>query len=100
MIMPTNENKCEFCGMITHTNKHHIIPRAVGGKETIPTCEVCESYIHRTWSHRELRDTYNNVEVILADEGFKRFLKWRKKQSATTLFKSQPNKYRDKNPYH
>ena len=93
-------NKCVFCGLITKCNKHHIIPRAVGGKETIDTCQTCEEYIHRTWSHRELRDTYNNVEAILTNEGFQKFLKWRRKQPATTLFKSQPNKYRDKNPYH
>ena len=26
-------NKCEFCGFITVTRKHHIIPRSKGGNE-------------------------------------------------------------------
>ena len=98
--MKTEVNKCVFCKLMTHTRGHHIIPRCKSGTEIVQCCETCEEYIHKTWTHNQLRDTYNNVETILADEGFQRFLKWRRKQPATTLFKSQPGKYRDKNPYH
>ena len=91
---------CELCAMHTHTRGHHLTPRCKGGKETADICETCESYIHKTWTHNQLRDTYNSVEVILADEGFKKFLKWRRKQPATALFKSEPGKNRDRNPYH
>jgi glutaredoxin-related protein len=86
--------------MTTFTRGHHIIPKSKGGKTIVPTCETCESYIHKTWTHNQLRDTYNNVDIILADEGFKKFLKWRRKQPATALYKSEPGKFRDKNPYH
>ena len=98
--MTAEVNKCEFCGMLTYTRSHHVVPRARGGKETIPTCETCESYIHKTWTHNQLRDIYNSVEAILADKGFQKFLKWRWKQPPTALFKSEPGKFRDKNPYH
>ena len=91
---------CVFCKCIVLTRGHHVVPRAKGGKETVPTCETCESYIHKTWSHNELRDTFNSVEAILANEGFQKFLKWRWKQPATALFKSSPGKYRDKHKYH
>lgn len=97
--MASEYNKCEFCGITTVTRGHHVIPKSKGGKEIVPTCETCESYIHKTWSHNQLRDTYNNVEAILADEGFQRFLKWRRKQPATALFKSAPNRNRDKRKY-
>lgn len=93
-------NICVFCQMKTSVRQHHLIPRSKGGKETVSTCSTCESYIHKTWSHNQLRDTYNSVEVILSDKGFQKFLKWRRKQPATTLFNSNPGKYRDKNPYH
>jgi hypothetical protein len=92
--------KCEFCKMTTFTRGHHVIPKSKGGTTIVPTCETCESYIHKTWTHNQLRDTYNNVDIILADEGFQKFLKWRRKQPATALFKSEPGKFRDKNPYH
>lgn len=86
--------------MKTLTRQHHLTPRSKGGMETAACCETCESYIHKTWTHNQLRDTFNSVEAILADPGFQKFLKWRHKQPATALFKSQPAKFRDKNPYH
>lgn len=92
-------NRCEFCGLDVFTRKHHLTPRSKGGKETADTCETCESYIHKTWTHNELRDIYNSVEVILANEGFQKFLKWRRKQPSTVLFKSEPGKFRDKRRY-
>jgi len=97
--MTAEINKCAFCGMMTFTRGHHVVPKSKGGTEIVPTCETCESYIHKTWSHNQLRDTYNSVEVILADEGFQKFLKWRRKQPATTLFKSDPGRNRDKRKY-
>ncbi len=94
--MSVKMTNCEFCGMFTMTRGHHIIPRSKGGTTIVPTCETCESYIHKTWTHNELRDVYNSVESILANEGFQKFLKWRRKQSTTVLFKSDTGKYRDK----
>lgn len=93
-------NKCEFCGFTIFTRKHHLIPRAKGGKETANTCPTCEGYIHSTWTHAELRDIYNSVEAILNSEKFQAFLKWRKKQPATVVFKSDRGKFRDKNKFH
>jgi hypothetical protein len=91
---------CELCRMHTFTRGHHVIPKSKGGKETIEICETCESYIHKTWTHNQLRDIYNSVDTILSDEGFQKFLKWRRKQPAETLFRSSRGKHRDKNKYH
>lgn len=99
-IMSAEVNKCEFCGFITFTRKHHLTPRAKGGKETANTCPTCEGYIHSTWNHNELRDTYNSVEAILTSPKFQAFLKWRRKQPPTVVFKSDRGKFRDKNKYH
>lgn len=94
--MSAKMTNCEFCGMFTFTRGHHIIPRSKDGTVTVNTCPTCEGYIHSTWTNNELRDVYNSVESILANEGFQRFLKWRRKQPATVLFKSDAGKYRDK----
>ena len=91
---------CVFCKVETLTRGHHMIPRSKGGDVIVPTCETCESFIHKTWTHNELRDVYNTVESILQTEKFQKFLKWRLKQPATVLFKSSPGKFRDKNKYH
>lgn len=98
--MSAEINKCVFCGLTTMTRGHHITPKSKGGKEIVPTCETCESFIHKTWSHNQLRDTYNTVESILQSEQFQKFLRWRRKQPVTAVYKSTLGKHRDKNKYH
>jgi hypothetical protein len=92
-------DKCEFCGLTTIVRGHHVIPKSKNGKTIVSTCETCESYIHKTWSNNELRDVYNSVEAIITNEGFQKFLKWRRKQYPESLFKSSPGKNRDKRKY-
>src|SRR5262245_35173375 len=55
---------CVFCKRGVPTRGHHVVPRCKGGKEIVPTCHSCEDFIHKTWSHNELRDVFNTVEVI------------------------------------
>jgi hypothetical protein len=97
--MAAEINKCEFCGMTTITRGHHVVPKCKGGTNIVPTCVTCESFIHNTWSHNELRDTYNSVESILANEKFQRFLTWRRKQPADTVFESDTGNTRSKRKY-
>jgi hypothetical protein len=91
---------CVFCKRQVPTRGHHVVPRCKGGTEIVPTCHSCEDFIHKTWSHNELRDTFNSVESILADARFQKFLKWLHKQHETAVFRSQrgrsrkPGKYR------
>ena len=92
--------ECVFCKINTITRGHHIVPKSKGGTTIVDTCETCESFIHKTWTHNELRDVYNNVDTILNNEKFQKFLKWRLKQPITAVFKSVPSKTRDKNKYH
>ena len=91
---------CVFCKRHVPTRGHHVVPRCKGGTEIVPTCHSCEDFIHKTWSHNELRDTFNSVESILADARFQKFLKWLHKQHETAVFRSErgrsrkPGKYR------
>lgn len=91
--------KCVFCNLNTDVRGHHIVPKCKNGTQIVDTCETCESYIHKKWTHNQLRDTFNTIEAILSNEDFKKFLKWRLKQSTTTVFKSVPYKYRSKKKY-
>ena len=90
---------CVFCNIDPNTREHHIVPKSKGGVDTVPACETCENFIHKSWSHNQLRDIYNNVETILADEKFQKFLKWRLKQPIGVVFKSKAGKLRDKRKY-
>lgn len=97
--MSIEYTQCQLCKMLTMTRGHHIIPRVKDGKVTIQICQTCEDFLHKTFSNNQLRDIYNSIESILADASFQKFLKWRKKQSATTLFITDRNKFRNKRKY-
>ena len=92
-------NKCSFCGTDKFIRMHHLVPKCKGGKETIPTCQNCESFIHSTWSHNELRDVYYTVESLLKHPKFQIYLKWKKKQKEDTAFRSTPGRFRNKKKY-
>jgi len=62
-------SECAFCGRKVPARGHHVVPRCKGGKGN----RAHEDYIHKTWTHNELRDTFNTVEKILSDPRFQKF---------------------------
>lgn len=38
--------KCFECDSTEHIHKHHVIPKSLGGKKTIPLCEICHGLVH------------------------------------------------------
>jgi hypothetical protein len=93
------DDTCVFCRRRTPTRGHHLVPRCKGGAEVVPTCPSCEDFIHKTWTHNELRDEFNTVERIRGDERFQNFLRWLYKQKAGTIFKSRRNRTRTDHKY-
>lgn len=90
---------CVFCLRAVPTRGHHVVPRCKGGREIAPTCHSCEDFIHKTWTHNALRDEFNTVERIRADERFQKFLRWLRRQSKETVFKSRRNRARPDRKY-
>ena len=90
---------CVFCNRSVPTVGHHIIPKSKGFKETVEACKTCEEFIHRTWSHNLLRDTYNNVDSIKQSCEYQTFLGWLLKQKPGTEFKTARNNKRTKHKY-
>ena len=85
---------CVFCKRQVPTRGHHVVPRCKGGTEIVPTCHSCEDFIHKTWSHNELRDTFKSVENILADSRFQKFLQWLHRQHENAVFRTRRNRTR------
>lgn len=83
---------CVFCLRKTPTRLHHLIPRSLGGVETVAACQSCECFIHQNWSHKELRDVFNSVDKITQTEKFKKFKKWLLKQKDDIVFSTRPAK--------
>jgi len=94
------DDQCVFCLRNVPTRGHHVVPRCKGGREIAPKCHSCEDFIHKTWTHNQLRDNFNTVEKIRADERFQKFLRWLYKQKTETVFKSRRNRTRSGREYH
>ena len=97
----SKEETCVFCDRsgIRGTHGHHVVPRCKGGTTIVSTCGDCGSFIHNTWSHNELRDVYNTVEIIKVDERFQKFLKWLLKQATDKQHKTSRRNGRAEGKY-
>ena len=93
------DDPCAFCQRNVPTRGHHVVPRCKGGRDIAPTCHSCEDFIHKTWSHNQLRDDFNTVEKILTDGRFQKFLRWLYKQQDGTVFKTCRNRERTGKKY-
>lgn len=89
-VRSTGGDPCAFCERVgaPKMHGHHVVPRCKGGKDIVPTCGACGSFIHATWSHNQLRDGFNTVEKIKADPRFQKFLAWLLKQPLTAHYRT------------
>ena len=71
---------------------HHLVPKSLGGVETIKICADCHSSIHATYSNKELRDRYNSIEKILADDKLRKAFRFLSKQDPSRRFRSRKKK--------
>lgn len=79
---------CPICGRELiddgkSVDKHHLIPKTFGGKETIILHRVCHQKIHATFSERDLSKFYSTAEAILGHEEIQKFVKWVRKKDPT-----------------
>ena len=74
---------CPLCGREIPSKtreKHHLVPRLKGGKETVPLHRICHRTIHALLTESELARTYNTIEALLTHEGVRKFVRWVKKK--------------------
>ena len=87
------KNICEICGCFENLTKHHLIPQVknkyalkkklqnqnIDIEKTINICSLCHTTIHALFTENELRDIYNNIDLLLSNEKFNNYVNWRKK---------------------
>jgi len=86
---------CELCGREKPLTKHHLIPRAVHGRNrfrkrytreemrerSIWICRPCHNGIHDLIPDEKLlAERFNTREALLAHEGLQRHIAWVRKQ--------------------
>lgn len=74
---------CSVCGRSTppeYQEKHHLVPKSRKGKETVPVCINCGDQLHTLFTLKEMRDSFNTLEKILADERIQEWVRWIRKR--------------------
>jgi 5-methylcytosine-specific restriction endonuclease McrA len=55
---------------------HHIVPKSLGGRETVALHPICHRAIHAAVTNKELARTYPTLDALHAHPDVARFLKW------------------------
>ncbi len=85
---------CELCGNDKELTFHHLIPKLMHSKPRFQKrytkkemqtrglyiCRCCHSGLHDLFSEKELGESYNTKELLLAHEGVKKHVAWAAKQ--------------------
>jgi len=75
----SNNIQCPICKRDTPKNcqeKHHLVPKAKKGKETVLVCCDCGDMLHQLFTVKELTKQYNTIEKILASDKIKSWIEW------------------------
>jgi len=73
-------------------DKHHMVPKSRGGKETEYLHKICHRKIHSIWTEKELEKEFNNAEKIKEHEEMKKFIKWVRKKEPDFYDKTENHK--------
>ena len=87
---------CNLCVRVIPSKnfkeKHHLVPHSKGGKEKVPVCIDCGNQIHELFSNNELRDKYNSIEALKANEKVQKWISWIRKRPFGICMKKKKRK--------
>jgi len=89
---------CPLCGrpMVAgpSVERHHWVPRTLGGRESALLHRVCHRMIHRLFDHATLAREMNTPEALRAHPDMARFLAWVRKQPPAFVARTEaPGRY-------
>lgn len=69
---------CALCArpLGRRIERHHVLPRSEGGRETVPLHPICHRAIHASASNAELARLHPTLEALLEREDIRRFVAW------------------------
>ncbi len=79
---------CPLCDReIVHLSKHHLIPKSLGGIETVKICGDCHSVLHSRYTNKELKANFFTIKQILANTDLTKAFKFLHKQDPIRRFR-------------
>ena len=69
---------CPIClrPLGTRREKHHLVPKSEGGRETVDVHPICHRKIHAVFSERELAAEFATADALRAHPEIARFVGW------------------------
>ena len=69
---------CALCGrpLGRRRERHHLIPRRYGGRETVLLHPICHRKIHALFRESELRRHYHDIAALRAHPAIAAFIHW------------------------
>lgn len=76
--MQTGTDICPLCGrpLGRRRERHHLVPRLKGGRETVELHPICHRKIHSLFTEAELARRYATVDALRSDPRIERFVAW------------------------
>jgi len=76
--MPDDTDDCGLCErpLGNRVERHHLVPRSKGGRETVLLHPVCHRKIHSVFREGELATAYNTLDKLREHPEISRFVKW------------------------
>ena len=91
---------CPICRLHDYLTRHHLRPRQVSGVATdasgiLNICHACHKFLHKTFANEVLEATLFSLDLIVADQQVKQYVKLRLKEatsgSPSTHYKKENN---------
>jgi hypothetical protein len=89
---------CPLCGrpMLAgaSVDRHHLVPKAQGGRETVWMHRICHRKIHSVLDERSLATDYADPASLRAHPEIARFLRWVARKPPEFLKRTEPARAR------
>ncbi len=69
-------------------DRHHLLPKSLGGTETLYLHRICHRKIHATFTERELEKQFHTPAALLANPDIDAFVRWVRKKDPEYYDKS------------
>ena len=69
---------CALCArpLGDRREKHHLVPRSLGGRETVGVHPICHRKIHSAFTEKELNDDYATIDRLRRHPEIAKFILW------------------------
>ncbi len=70
---------CPMCERVIpedQQEKHYLVPKSKGGKETVCLHRICHDQIHVNLTDAQLAKKFSTIEAILEDPAIRTFVAW------------------------